>query len=267
MTTTTTERTGAVDGRTARLAGKVALVTGGSRGIGAAVALRLAEEGADIALTYRGDGQQAAAVAATVEALGRRAWAVRADSGDPAAVRTAVDGTVARLGRLDILVNNAGLGTIAPLADLAADEVDAVLDVNVRGPFLMAQAAAVHLPAGGRIITIGSCMNDRVPFAGATLYATSKAALAGLTKALARELGGRGITAVRPAAAPRGAPAASRGSPGRRPGRGRRSAGRRRPAVPGRRRSGRASVLPAGRRSGRPRPAGVRPRGRPPRTR
>ncbi|MER7756048.1 3-oxoacyl-ACP reductase family protein [Kitasatospora sp. NPDC097643] len=177
------------------LDGKVALVTGGSRGIGAAVALRLAEEGADVVLTYRGSAEQAEAVAAKIGAMGRRAWAVRADSADPQEVTAVVAGVAERFGRIDVLVNNAGVGVLGPIGELTLDEVDRVLEVNVRGPFLFAQAVSAHLADGGRIVTIGSCIAQRVAFPGGTLYATSKAALIGLTKALARELGPRGITA------------------------------------------------------------------------
>ncbi|MFF2790759.1 3-oxoacyl-ACP reductase family protein [Streptomyces sp. NPDC058049] len=173
----------------------VALVTGGSRGIGAAVALRLAEDGADVAITYVSDGEAAAEVVGKVEALGRRAVALRADAGDAAQVANAVGETVRRFGRLDVLVNNAGVGVLGPLAELTPADVERVLAVNVRGVFLTTQAAAAHLGSGGRIITIGSCMTQRVPGPGGTLYAMSKSALIGLTKALARELGGRGITA------------------------------------------------------------------------
>ncbi|WP_030021469.1 glucose 1-dehydrogenase [Streptomyces monomycini] len=180
---------------TAQLDGKVALVTGGSRGIGEAVAVRLAADGADVAFTYRGAEASAAKVVVRIEELGRRAWAVRADSADAAAVRAAVDGTVERFGRLDILVNNAGAGVLGPIEEIAEEDVDRVLAVNVRGPFLAAQAAARRMGDGGRIIGIGSCMAERAPFPGGMLYATSKAALTGLTRTLARELGPRGITA------------------------------------------------------------------------
>ncbi|MFD7556023.1 SDR family oxidoreductase [Streptomyces sp. NPDC059835] len=173
----------------------VALVTGGSRGIGAASALKLAEDGADVAITYVNDARAAAEVVGKVEALGRRAVAVRADAADPAAAALAVERTVRELGRLDVLVNNAGIGVLGPLDSLGTDDVDRVLAVNVRGVFLTAQAAAGHMGPGGRIITIGTCMTQRVPGPGGTLYAMSKSALIGLTKALARELGERGITA------------------------------------------------------------------------
>jgi NAD(P)-dependent dehydrogenase (short-subunit alcohol dehydrogenase family) len=177
------------------LDGKVALVTGASRGIGAATAVRLAREGADVAIGYVNGKEAAEDVVRAVEALGRRAVALRADTGDATEAAEVVDAAAEALGRLDILVNNAGVGVLGPLDTLSLADVDRVLDVNVRGVFLASQAAAARLPEGGRIITIGSCMAQRVPGPGGTLYATSKAALAGLTKALARELGGRGITA------------------------------------------------------------------------
>ncbi|MFJ6480159.1 3-oxoacyl-ACP reductase family protein [Streptomyces sp. NPDC091682] len=173
----------------------VALVTGGSRGIGAAVALRLAEDGADVAISYVHDAEAAAEVVGKVEALGRRALAVRADIGDPEAAAAAVERVVTEFGRLDVLVNNAGVGVLGPLAELAPADVERVLAVNVRGVFLTTQAAAGHLGPGGRVITIGSCMTQRVPGPGGTLYAMSKSALTGFNKALARELGGLGITA------------------------------------------------------------------------
>ncbi|MEK2493410.1 SDR family oxidoreductase [Kitasatospora purpeofusca] len=178
----------------AALDGKVALVTGGSRGIGEAVALRLAEDGADVVVTYLGSAERAEAVAAKITAMGRRGWAVRADSGDPEEVRAVVAAVAERFGRLDILVNNAGVGHMGPIEETALADVDRVLDVNVRAPYLFAQAASAHLTEGGRIVTIGSCMAKRAAFAGGSLYATSKAAMIGLTKSLARELGPRGIT-------------------------------------------------------------------------
>jgi len=168
------------------LDGKVALVTGGSRGIGAATAIRLAADGADIVLTYQHNEKLAAAVVDRVKELGRRALAIRADSGDAAAVVAAVETTIGEFGRLDILVNNVGVGVIAPIDQIQLEDVDRVLGVNVRGTFLVTQAAAPHLGEGGRVITIGSCVSDRVPGPGMTLYAVSKA--------LARELGGRGVT-------------------------------------------------------------------------
>ncbi|MGY0232049.1 3-oxoacyl-ACP reductase family protein [Longispora urticae] len=177
------------------LEGRVAFVTGGSRGIGEAVVLRLAEDGADVALTYQHSARRAEAVVEQVKALGRRAWAVRADSADPAAVRDAVDQAAAEFGRLDILVNNAGIGVLGPVEELSLEDIDRVLNVNVRAPYVAAQAVVRHMVDGGRIINIGSCMAERSAFAGGSLYATSKTALIGMTKALARELGPRGITA------------------------------------------------------------------------
>ncbi|KDN86027.1 oxidoreductase, short chain dehydrogenase/reductase family protein [Kitasatospora cheerisanensis KCTC 2395] len=169
-------------------------MTGGSRGIGAAVALRLAEEGADVALTYREGEAPARKVVERIEGLGRRALAVRADSAEPVALDAAVARTVEVLGRLDILVNNAGVFLVGPLEQLGPVEIDATLAVNVRAPFQLAQAAARHMTDGGRIISIGSNIAERAPFPGLALYSMSKTALVGLTKGLARELGPRGIT-------------------------------------------------------------------------
>ncbi|MEE1941905.1 3-oxoacyl-ACP reductase family protein [Streptomyces sp. TRM 70361] len=196
MSTNTTDIDGMTDTTdTNDLYGKVALVTGGSRGIGAAVALRLARDGADVAITHRDSAESAERVVEQIRAIGRRARALRADNADPAAVRAAVADTVAEFGRLDILVNNAGAGVMGPIGELTEEDVDRVLHVNVRGTYLACRAAAAQLGEGGRIITIGSCMAEHVAFPGGTLYATGKAALTGLTKALARELGPRGITA------------------------------------------------------------------------
>ncbi|MGW3412094.1 SDR family oxidoreductase [Streptomyces sp. NPDC000888] len=177
------------------MSGTVALVTGGSRGIGAATALRLAQEGADVAITYLRDKEAAEDVVRRIEALGRRGLALRADSGDAVEAVESVRTAAQVFGRLDVLVNNVGVGLLGSLESLSLGDVDRVLSTNVRGVFLASQAAAPHLGRGGRIITIGTCMTQRVPGAGGTLYATSKSALIGLTKALARELGGRGITA------------------------------------------------------------------------
>ncbi|WP_406639806.1 SDR family oxidoreductase [Amycolatopsis sp. WGS_07] len=176
------------------LDGKVALVTGGSRGIGAATALRLAEAGADVVLTYAVNAEQAAEVVDRIKALGRRALAVGADSADSAAVEAAVEAAVAEFGRLDVLVNNAGVGFVGPLEQTGMDDVDRVLAVNVRGVLAATKAAAAHLREGGRVITIGSCVTDRVPGPGMVLYAVSKSAMVGLTKALARELAPNGVT-------------------------------------------------------------------------
>ncbi|MEV6650842.1 SDR family oxidoreductase [Streptomyces sp. NPDC051219] len=179
----------------AALTGRTALVTGGSRGIGAATALRLAQDGADVAVTYVNGEDAARDVVRKIEATGRRGIAIRADSADADAAAGAVERALEGLGRLDILVNNVGIGVLGPLDGLERAEVDRVLAVNVRGVFLASQAAAARLGRDGRIITIGTCMTQRVPGPGGTLYAMSKSALIGLTKALARELGERGITA------------------------------------------------------------------------
>jgi 3-oxoacyl-[acyl-carrier protein] reductase len=177
-----------------QLDGKVALVTGGGRGIGAAVALRLARQGADVVLTYQHNQERAADVVDQIEATGRRAVAVRADSADPVAVVAAVDRAAHELGRLDILVNNAGAFLLGPLEQLSLADFEQTVAVNVRAPFVASQAAVRHMAAGGRIITIGSNVAERAVFPGFTLYAMSKTALIGLTKALGRELGPRAIT-------------------------------------------------------------------------
>ncbi|UYQ65391.1 SDR family oxidoreductase [Streptomyces peucetius] len=184
--------------------GKVALVTGGSRGIGAATALRLARGGADVAITYVAGKDAAEEVVRRIEAAGRRGLALRAYSGDAAEAAEAVARTADALGGLDILINNAGVGVLGPLENIAVTDVDRVLGVNVRGTYLTSRAAAARMGSGSRIITIGTCMPQRVPGPGGTLCAMSKTALTGLTKAppgfagrypQARELGGRGITA------------------------------------------------------------------------
>ncbi|NZA27176.1 3-oxoacyl-ACP reductase FabG [Luteimonas sp. SJ-92] len=179
----------------ADLIGKVALVTGGSRGIGAAIAKRLAREGADVALTYVSSAKGASAVVAAIEANGRRALAIAADSADPQAVAAAVERTVAEFGRIDILVNNAGIFPYEPLEAVTLDSFDRTMAIHVRAAFVAAQAAARHMGTGGRIINIGSCLADRTGGPNMTVYAASKAALTGLSKGLAQDLGPRGITA------------------------------------------------------------------------
>lgn len=177
------------------LNGKVALVTGGSRGIGAAVAIQLARQGADVALTYQRSADAAANVVDEIKAVGNRALAIQADSAEAGELTGAVEQVVGEFGRLDILVNNAGVGVLGPLQEIALPDVDHAIAVNVRAPFVAAQAAAPHMADGGRIISIGSCVGERTPFPGMTLYALSKTGLAGMTKGLAKELGPRGITA------------------------------------------------------------------------
>jgi 3-oxoacyl-[acyl-carrier protein] reductase len=183
-----------MDQTMSRLSGKRALVTGGSRGIGAAIALRLAQEGADVALTYERSADKAAEVVRAIEALGRKGFAITADSADAAAIKRAVSDAAGALGGLDILVNNAGIWRGGAVADWTLEDIDATLAVNVRAVVLASQAAAAHLGEGGRIISIGSCLADRVVEPGVSLYAMSKAALIGFTKGLARDLGPRGIT-------------------------------------------------------------------------
>ncbi|MGW0515710.1 SDR family NAD(P)-dependent oxidoreductase [Crossiella sp. NPDC003009] len=178
------------------LSGKVALVTGGSRGIGAEIARTLAANGAAVGLTYRGSADQAQAIEKEIRADGGRALAIQADGADPEAARAAVETTAAEFGGFDILVNNAGVFPSGPLEEVTLAELDRTLDLHVRSVFLAAQTAARHLGEGGRIINIGSCLTHRLPGPGMTLYAMSKSALTGLTKGLARDLGPRGITAV-----------------------------------------------------------------------
>jgi NAD(P)-dependent dehydrogenase (short-subunit alcohol dehydrogenase family) len=177
------------------LNGKAALVTGGSRGIGAAIARRLAADGAGVALTYVNGEEQARAVVVEIEAAGGRAIAVKADNRDAAAIQEAVSETVKTCGRLDILVNSAGIWRAAPIDELPIADFDETMEVNVRAPFVASKAAAVHMGEGGRIISIGSNLAERVTDTSLSAYSASKAALVGLTKALARDLGSRGITA------------------------------------------------------------------------
>jgi 3-oxoacyl-[acyl-carrier protein] reductase len=176
------------------LIGKRALVTGASRGIGAAIALALAEKGADVAITYERSAERAAELVRAFEAKGRRGFAIQADSADAEAVKRSVDQAAESLGGLDILVNNAGIARGGPVADASLADIDALLAVNIRSVILASQAAIKHLPEGGRIVSIGSCLAERVPFPGITVYSMTKSALLAFTRGLARELGPRGIT-------------------------------------------------------------------------
>ncbi|AUX48881.1 short-chain dehydrogenase [Sorangium cellulosum] len=176
------------------LKGKVALVTGGSRGIGAAIARRLAREGAAVAITYAASPAKAAEVVHAIEAAGGRAVAIRADSSDVEAVRSAVAQTVKTLGRLDVLVNNAGVAAITPIDQVSLEEFDRLMAVNVRGLFVATQEAVRHMGEGGRIINIGSVSGDVALAPGMAVYGATKGAVAGLTRGWARDLGARGIT-------------------------------------------------------------------------
>jgi 3-oxoacyl-[acyl-carrier protein] reductase len=176
------------------LSGKVALVQGGSRGIGAAIVKRLAEEGAAVAFTYVSSESKAQELQDSITSKGGKALAIKADSADAQAIRSAVTRTVESFGGVDILVNNAGVLAIGPLEEFSLEDFDRTLDINVRSVFIASQAAARHMGDGGRIINIGSTNADRMPFAGGGVYAMSKSALVGLTKGLARDLGPRGIT-------------------------------------------------------------------------
>ncbi|MFC4764724.1 3-oxoacyl-ACP reductase family protein [Dyella koreensis] len=182
------------------LAGKCALVTGGSRGIGAAVVRRLADDGAAVAFTYQSSDGPAAELAASVEANGGKAFAIKADSADPTQIERAVAQAAQAFGRLDILVNNAGILSHGLVDSYPLSDFDRVLAVNVRAVFVATQAVLVHMGKGGRIITVGSVAAERAGFAGSSAYCMSKAAVAGLTRGMARDLGPRGITvnAVQP---------------------------------------------------------------------
>jgi 3-oxoacyl-[acyl-carrier protein] reductase len=173
---------------------KRALVTGASRGIGASIALALADQGADVAITYERSADRAAEVVRAIEEKGRRGLAIQADSADAAAVKRSVDDAAEGLGGLDILVNNAGIARMGAFVDLSLADIDTLLNVNVRSVMLATQAAIRHLAEGGRIITTGSNAAERAPFPGIAGYSLTKSALLALTRHLARELGPQGIT-------------------------------------------------------------------------
>ena len=175
-------------------AGKTAFVTGGSRGIGAAIVRRLARQGAHVVFTYQSSSKEAEALAAAVRADGGQAQAVRADAADAQALSAAVTEAAKLTGKLDILVNNAGVFVPGAIDDFSLEDFDKTLAVNVRAVFVAIKAAVPLMPSGGRIINIGSTNAHRMPFAGAAAYAMSKSALSGLTQGLSRDLGPRGIT-------------------------------------------------------------------------
>jgi 3-oxoacyl-[acyl-carrier protein] reductase len=179
---------------TRKLEGKIALITGGSRGIGAAIAKRLAADGAKVAITYTKGADAAASVVKEIEDAGGKAIAIQADAADAEAVKAAVEKTVATLGRLDVLVNNAGTAIPKTFEETTLEEMDRVLDINIRGVFLATQAALKHMKSGGRIISIGSSVGEHVVVPGLVAYSATKGAVKIFTQALSRELGSRGIT-------------------------------------------------------------------------
>jgi 3-oxoacyl-[acyl-carrier protein] reductase len=177
-----------------KLEGKVALVTGGSRGIGAAIAKRLAADGAHVAITYAKDASAASAVVNAIELGGGKAVAIQADAANIKAVKAAVEKTVETFGQLDVLVNNAGTAIPKTFEETTLEEMDRVIDINVRGTLATTQAALKHMKSGGRIISIGSAVGDRVQTPGLVAYSATKGAVKIFTQALSREVGGRGIT-------------------------------------------------------------------------
>ena len=177
-----------------QLSGKTALVTGGSRGIGAAIAKRLAADGANVAITYTKDASAASAVVKAIELGGGKAIAIQADAANVEAVKAAVEKTVATFGQLDVLVNNAGTAIPKAFEETTLEEMDRVIDINVRGTMATTQAALKHMKSGGRIISIGSAVGDRVQTPGLVAYSATKGAVKIFTQGLSREVGGRGIT-------------------------------------------------------------------------
>jgi 3-oxoacyl-[acyl-carrier protein] reductase len=177
-----------------KLEGKTALITGGSRGIGAAIAKRLAADGANVAITYAKGADAAAAVVKQIEGAGRKAIAIQADATDAGAVQAAVEKTVAEFGQLDILVCNAGTAIPKKFEDATLAELDSVINLNIRGVFVAVQAALKQMKTGGRIITIGSCVGERNMTPGLAAYAATKGAVKMFAQSLSREVGSRGIT-------------------------------------------------------------------------
>jgi 3-oxoacyl-[acyl-carrier protein] reductase len=177
-----------------KLSEKVALITGGSRGIGAAIAKRLAADGASVAITYAKDAKAASTVVKEIEGNGGKAIAIQAEASDVEAVKGAVEKTVATFGRLDVLVNNAGTAIPKKFEETTLEEMDRMIDINLRGILVATQAALKHLKSGGRIIMIGSCVGERVMTPGLVAYGATKGAVKMFTQGLSREVGGRGIT-------------------------------------------------------------------------
>jgi 3-oxoacyl-[acyl-carrier protein] reductase len=177
-----------------KLDGKIAIVTGGSRGIGAAIAKRLAADGARVAITYATGADAAASVIKSIESEGGKAIAIQAEATDAPAVRAAIEKVVAAFGGLDILVNNAGTAIPNKFEDATLEELNRVIDINIRGTFIATQAALKHLNKNGRLIMIGSCVGERMMTPGLAAYAATKGAVKMFTQGLAREVGDRGIT-------------------------------------------------------------------------
>jgi 3-oxoacyl-[acyl-carrier protein] reductase len=177
-----------------KLTKKVALVTGGSRGIGAAIAKRLAADGASVAITYAKDATSASAVVKAIESAGGKAIAIQADAADPKAISAAIEKVVATLGKLDVLVNNAGTGIPKPFVDTTLEEMDLMININYRGLLVATQAALKNMNDNGRIIMIGSCVGERNLTPGLVAYASTKGAVKMFTQGLSREVGTRGIT-------------------------------------------------------------------------
>ena len=177
-----------------KLAGKVAVVTGGSRGIGAAIAKRLAADGASVGITYTKGADAAASVVKEIERAGGKAIAIQADATDANVVKAAIEKTVATFGRLDVLVNNAGTAIPKLFEETTLEEMDRVIDINFRGVMIATQVALKHMNNGGRIISIGSCVGERTMTPGLAAYSATKAAVKLFTQGLSREVGNRGIT-------------------------------------------------------------------------
>jgi 3-oxoacyl-[acyl-carrier protein] reductase len=177
-----------------KLSKKVAFVTGGSRGIGAAIAKRLAADGASVAVTYAKDANAASAVVKAIEQSGGKAIAIQANATDAQALKNAIDRTVSTFGGLDILVNNAGTAIPKKFEDSTLEELDQVININIRGTFVATLAALKHMNNNGRIINIGSCVGERLMTPGLVPYAATKGAIKMFTQGLSREVGARGIT-------------------------------------------------------------------------
>jgi 3-oxoacyl-[acyl-carrier protein] reductase len=177
-----------------KLEGKIALITGGSRGIGAAIAKRLAADGANVAITYTKGADAAASVVKEIERAGGKAVAIQADATDADAIQAAVEKAVATFGRIDVLVNNAGTANPKPFEETTLEELDRLIDINVRGTMVTTQAALKHMNGGGRIIMVGSCVGERVMTPGLVPYSATKGAIKMFAQGLSREVGGRGIT-------------------------------------------------------------------------